>query len=533
MFRHRRTEQLGGVPFPEAVVDDLPDAEGPPPQLSPLRIGLALVLVTALGFGVWSWTRVTIASGSGGAIGATWFAPYVDATLTPADQFQNAASDPNRQVVLGFIVASPTSGCTPSWGGYYSIGQAEQTLQIGSRIAEMDGEGSGVIISFGGKSNSELATTCTNVGSLEGAYRSVIKQYGATTIDFDLEGATLNNSPSIIRRAEALARLQKSIRSSGGALAIWLTLPVSASGLTDQGEQVVADTLHAGVDLAGVNALAMDFGPPEPNMLATVEGSLASMHGQLAAVYARYGFSLGSRQLWNHEGVTVMIGENDDFGESFTTADADALAVFVRKNHLARVSLWSLNRDAPCGTEFPVLGTLSNDCSGTAQSNLEFDHIFSTAFNGTASSRASAVTASPKLGTVTTANDPFPTWLPAVPYPLGYKVVWQGDIYEAKWYNQGTNPSAGFDEQSANPWELIGPVLPTDHAPTTTTLPASADPSWKPSTAYPVGSKVLFSGLPYQAKWYNQGDSPGAEQDDPSGSPWNPLFSVPGEPSST
>jgi chitinase len=41
---------------------------------------------------------------------------------------------------------------------------------------------------------------------------------------------------------------------------------------------------------------------------------------------------------------------------------------------------------------------------------------------------------------------------------------------------------------------------------------------------------VLYQGLPYQAEWINQGVSPQTEISDPSSSPWEPLYNVPGEP---
>ena len=45
-----------------------------------------------------------------------------------------------------------------------------------------------------------------------------------------------------------------------------------------------------------------------------------------------------------------------------------------------------------------------------------------------------------------------------------------------------------------------------------------------------AGDKVLYLGLPYQAKWDNQGVSPLTGQGDPSGSPWKALYRTPGEP---
>ncbi|HEY1821623.1 MAG TPA: hypothetical protein VGG83_17000 [Trebonia sp.] len=50
---------------------------------------------------------------------------------------------------------------------------------------------------------------------------------------------------------------------------------------------------------------------------------------------------------------------------------------------------------------------------------------------------------------------------------------------------------------------------------------------------YQSGDQVLYQGLPYQAKWSNQGVSPATAAGDPSGSAWKALYSVPGEPSGT
>ncbi len=50
-------------------------------------------------------------------------------------------------------------------------------------------------------------------------------------------------------------------------------------------------------------------------------------------------------------------------------------------------------------------------------------------------------------------------------------------------------------------------------------------------TQYSAGDKVLYQGLPYQAKWMpNQECSPATESSDPSGSAWKALYRTPGEP---
>ena len=62
------------------------------------------------------------------------------------------------------------------------------------------------------------------------------------------------------------------------------------------------------------------------------------------------------------------------------------------------------------------------------------------------------------------------------------------------------------------------------------TLLPGTYPAWLQRKTYQAGDQVLFDWLAYRAKWANQGVSPSAEASDPSGSPWKPMFRVPGEP---
>jgi chitinase len=191
--------------------------------------------------------------------------------------------------------------------------------------------------------------------------------------------------------------------------------------------------------------------------------------------------------------------------------------------------MWSINRDSQCGSSFPVTGVLSNTCSGTAESSLQFAQAFGQ-LPGSASAASSAGSVQPAQADTSPADAPYPQWSAAADYPLGYKVVENGEIYQAKWYNSGDDPSAQVQYAWQTPWELIGPVLPGDHAPDIAKLPAGTHPAWSLSTQYQAGDKILYQGLPYQARWVNQGVSPASESTDPSGSPWQALYTIPGEP---
>jgi cellulose synthase/poly-beta-1,6-N-acetylglucosamine synthase-like glycosyltransferase/chitodextrinase len=505
-----------------------PPAGEPRRRLSFLRVVLVLAVLAGIGYGGLIGVRTRLLAAQP-AIRQTWFAPYVDATLTPTFQFQSSSADPAQQTVLGFVVASPGSGCTPSWGGAYTLAQAQETLAMGSRIAQVQQDGAQPIVSFGGQAHTSLDVACTSVSSLTAAYQSVISAYHLTTIDLDIEGAALNNFGAEERRAAAVASLEAAHRK----LAVWLTLPVGPSGLQGNAVSVIESMLRDRVSIAGINVMTMDFAQPPAagsTMLQSVQSALRATHGQLADMFPRYGIHLSSQQIWQRLGATVMIGQNSIKGENFTVSDARGLVSFAAASHLGRISMWSLNRDSQCGSSFPENGVVSNTCSGTTQSSLGFSRVFGR-LKGGATVTSSAGDVQPAAADTNPADAPYPLWSANADYALGYKVVEDGEIYEAKWYNTGDDPQAQVQYAWQSPWELLGPVLPGDHAPVMIIKPRAAHyKAWSIAAQYHAGSKVLYQGLPYEAKWNNQGVSPQTEMSDPAGSPWKALYRIPGEP---
>jgi cellulose synthase/poly-beta-1,6-N-acetylglucosamine synthase-like glycosyltransferase len=78
-----------------------PEALEEPPRrrLSVLRIAVALVLIAGAGYGGLIGARTLLAARA--VIHQTWFAPYVDVTLTPTQEFQDSSADGARQTALG------------------------------------------------------------------------------------------------------------------------------------------------------------------------------------------------------------------------------------------------------------------------------------------------------------------------------------------------------------------------------------------------------------------------------------------------
>jgi len=495
------------------------------PHYSPVRVTLALVVVlAAIGAGGW-WLRDRLSPPADAAVAtSTWYAPYVDATLTPTYQFQDPTLNPARQSVLGFVVASGDQ-CSPSWGDAYSLGEADASLNLSSRVAQYHAIGGDTIISFGGRDHVDLAQACTSVSALTKAYEHVVSRYHPQLLDFDVEGSALTDGASIDRRAAAVAVV---IARDGGPhhLGVWITIPAGPGGVPDAALKVAAAFFAHKIVPAGINAMAMDFGQSETSMGHSVLTVATAAEAQVANLYQHYGVT---SSLPERFGVTVMIGENDSAGENLSVAAATQVATVAAARHWGRVSMWSLNRDAQCGSAFAEVGVLSNACSGAVESPMGFSKALAV-LTGRDGVGAMATTSGIALAP-SNSPGPYPQWQPSVTYPANYKVVREGEIYDAKWYTQGQDPATVVQYQSETPWQLIGPVLAGSHPPTTTTLPTGTYRTWSPSSTYTAGQRVLFGGLPYQAKWYNVAQSPAAEATNPTGSPWQALFTLPGEPS--
>ncbi|MDO9410161.1 chitinase [Patulibacter sp.] len=514
--------------------------DAPEPRLSPVRVALALAVCVLVAAGAWlavsppGSARSTTDEPRPAASG-TWFAPYVDVTLTPTLAFQDRAVHLARDLVLGFVVADPKDGCRPSWGGFHSLDDAAAVLDLDRRVAQVRGQGGDAIVSFGGQANSELALTCRDPGALARAYRETLDRYSADTIDIDVEGWALRNVVANARRAAVIATLQREARASGGRLAVWLTVPVLPTGLQADAVAFVRGTLAAGIDVAGVNVMAMDFGgDAHTDMPGAITAALRASHAQLGALYAARGRALPAADVWRRLGVTVMIGQNDVPAERLSVAGARRVAAFARQKALGRVSMWSLNRDAPCGVTFLVVGTRSNLCSGVKQEDHEFTRVLGRlAGNARAAARRTPSEAAQPRATVASVDDPakspYPVWTPAGGYTTGTKIVWHQAVWQARWFTQGATPDAPVDVTN-HPWALVGPVLRGDRPPVIARSAPGTHPAWSRATAYRQGARVLKDGLPYRAAWWTKGDVPGAPPTRDGPSPWTPLYPVPGVP---
>ncbi|MEX0768800.1 MAG: hypothetical protein WD029_10045 [Microthrixaceae bacterium] len=526
------------MPSPDIAVPESSTKPSKPKRrrLSIVRVMVALLILVAVVLGGVAVAKSAVERGAKGISGA-WFAPYVDATLVPTFPFEDPVASGSKDVVLGFIVGEREGGCIPTWGTYVDLDGAATSFDLDRRIARLTAAGGTAIVSFGGASNTELALQCDSSAEAAKAYGAVIDRYKLNTVDIDIEGEALRNTAATTRRGQALKQLQDSARAKGGDLVVWLTLPVAPFGLTDEGLNVVNETLATGLDLGGVNVMTMDYGAgrtPDISMAAANRDALLATYRQLDGAYRSTGKTLRPEQLWAKIGATPMIGQNDTPEDIFTLDDADDLLSFAKVKGMGRLSMWSSNRDSPCGKQMDVL-LVSNTCSGVEQKPLGFTQRLNQLPGRSdlpASSADSLQDQQAAPGEVAQTRlvdnaetSPYPIWQVDRVYRGEEKVVWHGNVYEAKWYSDGDLPDAVVKHLWDSPWRLLGPVLETDLPAPKLDLPTGTFPEWSKTAGYAKGKRVLFKGRAFEAKWYSRGDTPNPDR--PWESPWQPVTVLP------
>lgn len=320
------------------------------------------------------------------------FAPYVDATGWPPLSLTEMAEETGvKHFVLGFVVDETGSACKASWGGFFDIEGWTAAQDFMFPLIE-DGEigalrqmGGDVMVSIGGAANTPLASACESVEALAIEYQSIIDAYDITHLDFDIEGIWVLDDEATARRSQAIAQIQEYIAVQERSLDIWYTLPVLPNGLTSEGISILQSALNFGVNIAGVNIMAMDYGyqmapNPEEYMGEYAIESAEALHAQLETLYQNAGIAKSTEELWKMVGVTPMIGMNDVTTEIFDLEDAQQLNDFATEKNIGMLSMWSANRDKQC--EEGVIDNVNIKCSSILQEPYEFSTIFNEyAFN--------------------------------------------------------------------------------------------------------------------------------------------------------
>lgn len=292
-----------------------------------------------------------------------YFAPYSYDASNQADLVALARESNTKFFTLAFIANARGKVCRASWNGRQPVG-----FWMRSSINTLRAIGGDVSVAFGGE---DLAGACPTIESLQAQYRLVVENYNLTHLDFDIEGRNLGDLRVNQLRNRAIAGLQRQFALAGRRLVISYTLPTNVTGLTPAGVSLLRDAIQAGVHLAGVNIMTMNYysrSAPGNEMAQNAIHTANNAFQQLRALYP----ARTAVQLWSMLGITPMIGANNDPREVFTLQDAHALLSYAEQRHIARLAFWSIQRDDRCdrGEVAP------HHCSGVPQQPYQYARTF-------------------------------------------------------------------------------------------------------------------------------------------------------------
>jgi chitinase len=254
------------------------------------------------------------------------FVTFVDTIRDPLFALPEApGADRVRWFTLGHLTAGREE-CVPIWGGR----QTQDDNLIANRLGRLRAVGGDAGLAFGGPAGRELAAACIDLDRLVSAYRQAIGTFDATSIDFEIRDPA--DAETVLRRARAIATLQREAAAEGRPLTVSFTLPVTETGLAPNNQAMLRSTREAGVRIAAVNLLVTIGPAPDAEFARSRLGPIAAA---VRAAQPQIAGSLGEPAAWRRIALTPVLSNSQDL----TPLDARRLIAFAGRNRLAWLSL--------------------------------------------------------------------------------------------------------------------------------------------------------------------------------------------------
>ncbi|MGG4607959.1 glycoside hydrolase family 18 protein [Providencia sp. Me31A] len=293
----------------------------------------------------------------------TKFGPYLDVSVDalwwpdsrPNPKYSSAAIKYKMDMLyLGFLTADINNKAAWSAQSATPINWAKPLCD------ELIAGGVDFAVSFGGAANNDISYVQTKEELIK-SYQEVINSLGANCLDFDLENGRYNED-------KIFAALQV-IKSNNPQIKLSITLPTTTSGLSSTGLLLIKKSFDAGLTMK-VNGMAMDYYQGQNiNMGEAVISTINGMKKQLSTIFT----GLTDEELFSLIQVTPMIGLNDD-RSLFKFQDVKLVSDFSKKNGVDLVSMWSLTRDKPGGSNQVAQPTNSGNPEQTKE--FEYSELF-------------------------------------------------------------------------------------------------------------------------------------------------------------
>lgn len=361
------------------------------------------------------------------------FAPFVDAARDDVNSKFGLADKSKITGVqfynLGFITAD--SNKNPAWAGNINLpgnkGTNAGLMQDIERLRSMGGD---VCISFGGLNGPYLNEVITDIQDLKNKYKSIINNWNLNRVDFDMEHNRTSGNETCEenkRNHMAIKLLQDELKAEDKYVGIWFTLPVMPYGLNQNETLLIDDAIKKGVEIEGVNIMAMCYGGAySGNMAEQAISAMTNLHSQLRTLYNNNGITKTDDELWAMIGICPEIGINDTGAfNTFFLEDVTPVINFCKTKNVGMITFWSANRDkANNGSE--VNGP---DSTGLTQEELAFTKAFQI-YNNT-NTEVSPLVFSADSG----IYNGTPVWHESMSYPnSNTKVYYNGKYYVNGWY---------------------------------------------------------------------------------------------------
>ncbi|MEV8634987.1 hypothetical protein AB0395_25360 [Streptosporangium sp. NPDC051023] len=254
------------------------------------------------------------------------FVTFVDAAGDPPFALPEAVSrDHVRWFTLGHLTAG-ADGCTPGWSGHGERDGERDGAPVASGLGRLRAAGGDAGLAFGGPSGRELATTCTDQKRLVEAYRRVVGAFGAGYIDFEIRER--GDEAAVLRRADAIATLQREGAAASRPLTVSFTLPANGSGLSNGDQEMLRTTRDRGAEISAVNLLVpIRGGHAGRSRLRPIASAVQAAHPQITR-------SLGGSGTWHRIALSPVLAGSGDL----TSADARRLVAFSARKGMAWLS---------------------------------------------------------------------------------------------------------------------------------------------------------------------------------------------------
>ncbi|MGL4977863.1 MAG: hypothetical protein ACRC5G_07590, partial [Cetobacterium sp.] len=311
-------------------------------------------------------------------------------------------------------------------------------MQDIERLRSMGGD---VCISFGGLNGPYLNQVITDVQDLKNKYKSLINSWDLKRVDFDMEHNSIVGNETCNENKinhTAIKLLQEELASEGRYVGIWFTLPVMPYGLNQAELLLLDDAIKKGVQIEGVNVMAMCYGPAySGNMADQSISAMTNLQAQLKNLYNNNGIIKTDDELWGMVGICPEIGINDTGAfNTFFLEDVSPVLQFCKDKNVGMITFWSANRDR-ANNGSTVNGP---DSTGLTQEELAFSKAFQ-AYNNM-NSEVKNLVPSADCG----VHNGVGVWHESMTYPTGNTKV----FYEGKYYVNGWFVSAWENPPTSN-----------------------------------------------------------------------------------